>query len=165
MNLLLAMCPFFLLNGLGIFCSTGATPKPIIRQENIASATGPIMNEFTYVDKTRFIPKLCYGDHNRFFLQRPRRFGKTIFLRTLQAALDRHRNGEDILRGTFLSNQTSGWTWQKYPLLYFDFSRGELSEVFKTELERFKEIENIREIPQKCQYTSTADKETTPSVQ
>ncbi|MGP1577113.1 MAG: AAA family ATPase, partial [Treponema sp.] len=41
-------------------------------------------NGYIYVDKTAFIWKLTQGS-NPYFLSRPRRFGKSLFLSTLAA--------------------------------------------------------------------------------
>jgi len=43
-----------------------------------------IENNYYYVDKTQFIEKLNEG--KSFFLSRPRRFGKSLFIDTLKEA-------------------------------------------------------------------------------
>lgn len=37
-----------------------------------------------YVDKTRFVERIAKGTSKYLFLARPRRFGKSLFLSTLQ---------------------------------------------------------------------------------
>ena len=43
-----------------------------------------IRNNYVYIDKTPFITKLMTGKY--YFLSRPRRFGKSLFLDTLKQA-------------------------------------------------------------------------------
>ena len=44
-----------------------------------------IEDGFVYVDKTKYIYELAYGSGRAFFLSRPRRFGKSLFISTLRA--------------------------------------------------------------------------------
>jgi hypothetical protein len=41
---------------------------------------------YVYVDKTKFVHEILDGDHPRLFLSRPRRFGKTLLIDTLEQA-------------------------------------------------------------------------------
>ena len=41
-------------------------------------------NDYVYVDKTGFIKKLINAGAPHYFLSRPRRFGKSLFLNTLE---------------------------------------------------------------------------------
>jgi hypothetical protein len=45
---------------------------------------------FYYVDKTRYVARLA-GQAGYYFLSRPRRFGKTLFVDTLQCAFEGRR--------------------------------------------------------------------------
>ena len=59
---------------------------------------------YYYVDKTPFVKKLV-EEGKYFFLSRPRRFGKSLFLDTLrQAFLGRH----ELFSGLFLEK---AWDW------------------------------------------------------
>ena len=40
--------------------------------------------DYIYVDKTQFALELIEGDAPHYFLSRPRRFGKSLFLSTLE---------------------------------------------------------------------------------
>ena len=74
-----------------------------------------------YVDKTMYIPKLEATSFN--FLIRPRRFGKTLFLSTLQSYYDINKADrfEEFYRDTWiLDNPTDERA--KYLILYFNFS-------------------------------------------
>jgi predicted AAA+ superfamily ATPase len=44
-----------------------------------------IQKNMTYVDKTHFIKKMLDHGKTYYFLSRPRRFGKTLFLSTLES--------------------------------------------------------------------------------
>ncbi len=51
---------------------------------------------FAYVDKTRFVADLGGEGGGYYFLSRPRRFGKSLFLSTIKAAFKGKR---DLFRG------------------------------------------------------------------
>ena len=40
---------------------------------------------YMYVDKTEYIYRMVHADSNYFFLSRPRRFGKSVLVDTLEA--------------------------------------------------------------------------------
>jgi hypothetical protein len=70
---------------------------------------------FYYVDKTHFIPKLT---SKYYFLSRPRRFGKSLFLDTLKEAFSVNK---ELFKGLYLYDN---WVWEKrYPIIKFDLSQ------------------------------------------
>jgi len=70
---------------------------------------------FYYVDKTQFIPKLT---SKYYFLSRPRRFGKSLFLDTLKEAFS---GNKELFKGLYLYDN---WDWEKkYPVVRFDLSQ------------------------------------------
>ena len=75
-----------------------------------------------YVDKTRFIRTLEQEAHYAFFI-RPRRFGKSLWLTTLNAYYDRvqARYYDSVFAGTDIGRQPTG-NQSRYVTLYFDFS-------------------------------------------
>ncbi len=75
-------------------------------------------NEYIYVDKTSYIKKLIDGDSPHYFLSRPRRFGKSLFISTLKELFQ----GNKELFKTCQIYQTD-YDWQPYPILRIDFSR------------------------------------------
>ena len=90
-----------------------------------------------YVDKTQFVEKLfCNG--NYYFLSRPRRFGKSLFIDTLKEAF---MGNKELFRGLYLENN---WDWtKKYPVINLSFGGGLInnSELFdKVIIERLDEI-------------------------
>lgn len=60
-----------------------------------------------YVDKTRFLEKMIRGGGKYFFLARPRRFGKSLFLSTIDYFF---RGERELFRG--LHADTMQWEWK-----------------------------------------------------
>lgn len=71
---------------------------------------------YLYVDKTKYAYDLITGG-NRYFLSRPRRFGKSLFVSTLREIL--HGNRE-LFDGLWIYN--SGYDWEKYGVIELDLS-------------------------------------------
>ena len=71
-----------------------------------------------YVDKTDFIRRLVDGG-THYFLSRPRRFGKSLFVDTLKELFE---GNEALFEGLAIHRN---WNWSvRYPVLRLDFSRG-----------------------------------------
>lgn len=71
---------------------------------------------YVYVDKTALIYKLI--DEIKFvFLSRPRRFGKSLLLSTIQAYFEGRKELFEGLAIEMLAKE-----WKKYPVLRFDLS-------------------------------------------
>ena len=77
-----------------------------------------------YVDKTKYIYQLLSG--SVYFLSRPRRFGKSLFLSTLEAYFSGKKalfNGLYIDQAEReLAAEEEREAWIKYPVLHLDFS-------------------------------------------
>lgn len=73
---------------------------------------------FVYVDKTHFIPNFI-GGSKYYFLARPRRFGKSLFLSTLEYFFKGERN---LFRG--LAIEKYDWNWKEYPVIHLDLNGG-----------------------------------------
>ena len=58
-----------------------------------------------YVDKTEYIYRMSHSDSSYFFLGRPRRFGKSLLVSTMQKLFCRVPYGNGFLRGGLLSKQ------------------------------------------------------------
>ncbi|MBO7622169.1 MAG: AAA family ATPase, partial [Victivallales bacterium] len=70
-----------------------------------------------YVDKTAYFHNLITRkDARRFFLARPRRFGKSLMISKLKAVFEGRR---ELFDGLAISQ--TDWTWEKFPVLYFNF--------------------------------------------
>jgi len=76
-----------------------------------------IQGDYIYVDKTPYIKKLV--DNNKYcFLSRPRRFGKSLLVSTLQHLF---AGNEKLFRHLFIHPH---WDWSiTYPVLKFDLSQ------------------------------------------
>ena len=75
-----------------------------------------IKEGYVYVDKTSYIKTLL--DQGQFiFLSRPRRFGKSLLLSTLEAYFEGRR---DLFKG--LAADTMDLDWTPRPVLHFDFN-------------------------------------------
>ena len=74
-------------------------------------------DNYTYVDKTPFVKKFEGGGY--FFLSRPRRFGKSLFLDTLRQAF---LGKKELFEGLYLQDN---WDWdKKYPVIHISFGSG-----------------------------------------
>jgi len=81
-----------------------------------------------YVDKTMYIKQLVDEKQQYYFLSRPRRFGKSLLLDTMQEAFSGNR---DLFKGLYIENN---WDWSvKYPVVKISFGGGSVSN--KTELQ------------------------------
>ena len=73
---------------------------------------------YAYVDKTAYLHRLISGvDGRHFFLSRPRRFGKSLTISTLQAIFERRR---ELFKG--LAIDESDYDWPKLPVIRLDMS-------------------------------------------
>ena len=76
-------------------------------------------DNFYYVDKTPYVKRLVEEGGGYFFLARPRRFGKSLFLDTLRQAFLGKR---ELFEGLFLQNN---WNWDTtYPVIHISFGAG-----------------------------------------
>ncbi len=74
---------------------------------------------YYYVDKTSYIAQLMEEGSKRFFLSRPRRFGKSLFVDTLKEAFE---GNEELFEGLALHDK---WDWStRHPVICLDFSAG-----------------------------------------
>jgi len=75
-----------------------------------------------YVDKTMYIKQLVDDKHKYYFLSRPRRFGKSLFIDTMKEAFEGNR---ELFKGLYLENN---WDWEeKYPVIKISFGGGSVS--------------------------------------
>jgi hypothetical protein len=85
-------------------------------------------DDYYYVDKTALALRLIEsGSH--YFLSRPRRFGKSLFLDTLAELF---AGNEPLFRGLYCHDK---WDWsKKHPVIRFSFAEGRLES--RAELDR-----------------------------
>ena len=71
---------------------------------------------YVYVDKTAYLHSLVRQEGNMFFLSRPRRFGKTLTVSTLEAIFQGKR---ELFKG--LAIDKTDYDWKTYPIIHIDF--------------------------------------------
>ena len=75
-----------------------------------------------YVDKTAYIQRLI-DEGTHYFLSRPRRFGKSLFLDTLKELFE---GNEPLFEGLHIHDR---WDWSvRYPVVRLDFGSGNFKE-------------------------------------
>lgn len=96
-----------------------------------------------YVDKTGFIAQLI--DEQRYaFLSRPRRFGKSLLLSTIEAYF---QGKKELFEGLEISQYEE--KWESYPVFHFDMSCSEannpdkLEGYLRNQIHDYEEIYNI----------------------
>ena len=73
---------------------------------------------------------MAHTDGTYFFLSRPRRFGKSLLLTTIQSYFE---GKKDLFEGLAIEKLEKDWI--SYPVLHFDLSMGKHME--KDQLERY----------------------------
>ena len=104
---------------------------------------------YLYIDKTLFIWKLVQTS-SPYFLSRPRRFGKSLFLSALSAYF---LGQKELFTGLYLEKaeeeqavRENRSAWQEYPVFYLDFNTGQyntersLMSQLNLLLSRFEEV-------------------------
>jgi hypothetical protein len=69
-----------------------------------------------YVDKTKFIKKMVDDGFIYYFLSRPRRFGKTLLISTIENLFACNK---ELFKGLYIYDK---WDWEEYPVLHLDMS-------------------------------------------
>ena len=90
-------------------------------------------NNCVYIDKTELIYKLTHSD-SVYFLSRPRRFGKSLLVATLEAYFQGKKH---LFEGLAMERLETEWT--EYPVLHMDFSRRKY-----TDEDKLNELLNIQ---------------------
>ena len=83
---------------------------------------------YLYVDKTAWIYELIRHPKGVYFLSRPRRFGKSLLISTLDAIFQGER---DLFTGLWLYD--SSYQWQEHPVIRLDFSRSPVRSAAELE--------------------------------
>ncbi|MFH1832509.1 MAG: AAA family ATPase [bacterium] len=76
-----------------------------------------IIHNKEYIDKTKYIYDLLIP-RSRYFLSRPRRFGKSLTCSTLRSIFSGDR---ELFKNLWIGQ--SDYAWEKHPVIYFDFSQ------------------------------------------
>ena len=86
----------------------------------INTLSSMLENDMVYVDKTPLIWQMVQQPA-RFFLSRPRRFGKSLLVDTLKELFE---GNQGLFEGLFIHDK---WNWAKsYPVIKIDFASGTL---------------------------------------
>ena len=100
-----------------------------------------------YIDKTAFIEKIVRSRIQYYFLARPRRFGKSLFLSTLRYFFEGRR---ELFKGLYIDSVD--WDWEPYPVLHLDLNSdrydetGRLDDVLNTLFMRWESEYGVSEI-------------------
>ena len=78
---------------------------------------------YSYVDKTALVYELTHYAKN-LFLSRPRRFGKSLLVSTLQAYFEGRK---DLFKGLAIEKMEQ--EWEVYPVIHIDMSRGKYYQL------------------------------------
>ncbi|PCJ18968.1 MAG: hypothetical protein COB02_09550 [Candidatus Cloacimonadota bacterium] len=111
-------------------------------------------NNLLYVDKTDYIYKMITGNNKYCFISRPRRFGKSLTVSTLEAIF---KGRKKLFKG--LDIEKNGYNFQEYPVIRLDFSSNKITDkkslnrVILNSLEfQAEEYEYNSEIKDSIQY-------------
>ena len=85
---------------------------------------------YLYVDKTALVYRMTHGASKYIFLSRPRRFGKSLLVSTLEAYFEGRR---ELFEGLAIDQLEQEWT--QYPVLRFDMSTAKHMEKKDLDLE------------------------------
>lgn len=83
-----------------------------------------------YIDKTEYIYRMAHTSGTYFFLGRPRRFGKSLLVTTMQSYFE---GKKELFKGLAIEKLEKEWT--EYPVLHFDMSGGK--HMDKEQLEEY----------------------------
>ena len=96
---------------------------------------------YLYVDKTAQVYRMTHGASKYIFLSRPRRFGKSLLLSTLEAYFEGRR---ELFEGLAIEQLEQEWT--PYPVLRFDMSTAKHMEKKDLDLELSSKLTSYEEI-------------------
>ncbi len=82
-----------------------------------------INRNLLYIDKTEYIYRMAHSGGKHFFLGRPRRFGKSLLVSTMQSYFE---GKKELFEGLAIEKLEKEWT--EYPVLHFDMSGGKHME-------------------------------------
>jgi hypothetical protein len=136
---------FFLTKALYLSFKMKEMEKVINRNYPISSHYFPVLieEEAIYVDKTQFIVPLLEKKNNAmYFLSRPRRFGKSLFMSAIEHVF---RGRRDLFKGLYIHDKIE---WDEYPVIRFSldkigFTNIGLEEALYLEVRDFAEMNDI----------------------
>ena len=93
-----------------------------------------------YVDKTEYLYKLVTGASQQVFCARPRRFGKSLTVSTLEAIF---RGKRELFEGLYIGARD--YDWQEYPVVHLDFARTDMRDLDKLQMSLCLQLSQIGE--------------------
>ena len=121
--------------------------KKILYPVDTASFSNIRENGFVYVDKTGYIHVLTESNGRYFFLARPRRFGKSLFLDTLAEYFLGNR---DLFKGLAIDS-LQPQEWKSYPVLRINLTGKDYADSnsliihLKSQLNRLEKETSLEE--------------------
>ena len=110
-----------------------------------------IEEDYIYVDKTDIAQKLIENS-KYYFLSRPRRFGKSLFLDTLRTIFD---GDKEIFKGLYIYD--NGYKFEKHPIIKISFNSGDFSSKESFNKRVFEILKfNQRELDITCDNDGTS---------
>lgn len=94
---------------------------------------------YAYVDKTALMYKMV-SEGSYYFLSRPRRFGKSLMVSTLEAFFS---GKQELFEGLYAG--TVDWEWKEYPILHLDLNvkkyetKEDLDKILNRHLEQWEQ--------------------------
>ena len=108
-------------------------PKPV--QASTYTFRDLIESGFLYIDKTHYVYEMVRYGKGAYFMARPRRFGKSLMISTLEEVFLGNR---ELFKGLWID--ASDYQWQQHPVIRFDLSRLQVSNS-----QELKEIKTMAE--------------------
>ncbi len=104
----------------------------------ISTLSTIIENKMIYVDKTEIAYRLIAAP-GRYFLARPRRFGKSLFIDTLKEIFV---GSKELFKGLFIYDN---WNWNKiYPVIKFDFAGGIVNSKKELDIMLYEKMSEVK---------------------
>ncbi|MDE6754246.1 MAG: AAA family ATPase [Muribaculaceae bacterium] len=106
-----------------------------------------IEEDCIYVDKTRYIETILNSGSKYYFLARPRRFGKSLFLSTLQYFFEGRR---ELFKGLYIDSVEA--LWETHPVLRLDLNKeryatpGKLEDVLDKIFRNWEETYGVERL-------------------
>jgi len=96
-------------------------------------------NNYLYVDKTKYIYKMI-EDGRVYFLSRPRRFGKSLLISTIEELF---KGNKDLFKGLYIYDK---WKWnEKYSVIHVDLAGRRVNTPERLEFTLNKILDEIAE--------------------
>lgn len=98
--------------------------------------------DYVYIDKTKHAWEMIEAGSDYYFLSRPRRFGKSLFLDTLSEIF---KGNKELFKGLYIYDK---WDWkEQFPVIRIDFTGGSFStQELINEMLRVKLKSNIKHL-------------------